>query len=114
MAPPFCIGRESHPGLPYAPTQYVYTHTSVVSTTVNRNTTSPVIGLALPALVIGMGSTARERRIKLGWLFGMIVGRLLLLIPAKGMTRMGGAEMIIRSLLFVVVHLLWPNIERCP
>jgi len=26
---------------------------------------------------------------------------------------MGGAEIIILSLLFVVVHLLWPNIERC-
>ena len=48
--------------------------------------------------------------LELAWLLGMTVIGLLLLIPAKGMTRMGGAAMIVLYLLFVVNHLLWPTI----
>jgi cation:H+ antiporter len=83
---------------------------AVVSATVNSNTINLVIGLALPSLVIGMGSAAREVGLELGWLLGMTVIGLLLLLPAKGMTRVGGAVMIILYLVFVVVHVLWPAI----
>ncbi len=83
---------------------------AVVSATVNSNTINLVVGLALPALVIGMGSAARDVGVELGWLLGMTVTGLLLLLPAKGMTRVGGVVMIVLYLLFVVVHLLWPTI----
>jgi cation:H+ antiporter len=84
--------------------------TAVVSATVNSNTINLVVGLALPALVIGMRSAAHDVGVELGWLLGITVIGLLLLLPAKGMTRVGGAAMIVLYLLFVVVHLLWPTI----
>lgn len=81
---------------------------AVVSATVNSNTLNLVVGLALPALVFGMRGTAGDVFLELGWLLGMTVIGLLLLLPAKGMTRMGGAGMIVLYLVFVAVHLLWP------
>jgi cation:H+ antiporter len=83
---------------------------AVVSATVNSNTINLVVGLALPALLFGMRGAASGVFIELVWLFGMTVIGLLLLLPARGMTRVGGIGMIILYLLFVVVHLLWPNI----
>jgi cation:H+ antiporter len=80
---------------------------AVVSATVNSNTINLVAGLALPTLVIGIGSTAREVGVELGWLLGMTMVGLLLLLPAKGMTRVGGAAMIVLYLVFVVVQVLW-------
>jgi cation:H+ antiporter len=83
---------------------------AVVSATVNSNTLNLVVGLALPAVVFGLRGAASGVFLELGWLLGMTVIGLLLLIPAKGMTRMGGAAMIVLYLLFVVIHLLWPTI----
>jgi cation:H+ antiporter len=83
---------------------------AVVSATVNSNTINLVVGLALPALVFGMGRAARDVGVKLGWLLGMTVIGLLLLLPAKGMTRVGGAGMIVLYLLYIVVQVLWPNV----
>jgi cation:H+ antiporter len=80
---------------------------AVVSATVNSNTIDLVVGLALPALLIGMSSAARDVGVELGWLLGMTVIGLLLLLPAKGMTRVGGAALIVLYLLFVVVQVLW-------
>jgi cation:H+ antiporter len=99
------------------PNAYTATHlalrgrgAAVVSATVNSNTINLVVGLAGPSLVIGMRSVASDVGVELGWLLGMTVIGLLLLVPAKGMTRVGGAGMIVLYLLFVVVHVLWPNI----
>lgn len=83
---------------------------AVVSATVNSNTINLVVGLAGPSLVIGMGSVARDVGVELGWLLGMTMIGLLLLLPVRGMTRVGGAALIVLYLLFVVVHLLWPTI----
>ncbi|HEX9131091.1 MAG TPA: hypothetical protein VF844_02240 [Ktedonobacteraceae bacterium] len=83
---------------------------AVVSATVNSNTINLVVGLAGPSLVIGMGSAARDVGVELGWLLGMTMVGLLLLLPARGMTRVGGAALIVLYLVFVVVHLLWPAI----
>jgi cation:H+ antiporter len=80
---------------------------AVVSATVNSNTINLVVGLALPALLIGMSSAARDVGVELGWLLGMTVIGLLLLLPAKGMTRVGGAALIVLYLLFVVMQVLW-------
>jgi Ca2+/Na+ antiporter len=57
-----------------------------------------------------MRSAASDAGVELGWLLGMTVIGLLLLVPAKGMTRVGGAVMIVLYLVFVVVQVLWPNI----
>jgi cation:H+ antiporter len=83
---------------------------AVVSATVNSNTINLVVGLALPALIIGMGSAVHDVGVELGWLLGMTVIGLLLLVPAKGMSRVGGAALIVLYLVFVVVHLLWPTL----
>ncbi|HEY7419658.1 MAG TPA: hypothetical protein VH593_31045 [Ktedonobacteraceae bacterium] len=83
---------------------------AVVSATVNSNTINLVVGLALPALFFGIRGATSGVALELGWLLGMTVVGLLLLLPAKGMTRLGGVGMIILYLLFVVIHLLWPNI----
>ena len=80
---------------------------AVVSATVNSNTINLVVGLALPALLIGRGSPAHSVGLELAWLLGMTVISLLLLLPTKGMTRMGGAALIVLYLLFVVVYLFW-------
>jgi cation:H+ antiporter len=82
---------------------------AVVSATVNSNTINLVVGLAGPSLVMGMGSAASDAGVELGWLLGMTVLGLLLLLPAKGMTRVGGAAMIVLYLVFVVVQVLWPT-----
>ncbi len=82
---------------------------AVVSATVNSNTINLVVGLALPALVIGMGGAAGGVGVELGWLLGMTVIGLLLLLPARGMSRAGEALLLVLYLLFVVVHLLWPT-----
>lgn len=81
---------------------------AVVSAAVNSNTLNLVVGLALPAVIFGMGDTANDAILELGWLLGMTVIGLLLLLPAKGMTRLGGAGMIVLYLGFVALHLLWP------
>jgi cation:H+ antiporter len=83
---------------------------AVVSATVNSNTINLVVGLALPALLIGMREATGPVGFELGWLLGMTVIGLLLLLPAKGMTRAGGACLIVLYLLYVVVLLLWPTI----
>jgi cation:H+ antiporter len=99
------------------PNAYTATHlalggrgAAVVSTTVNSNTINLVVGLALPALIIGMDSAVRGVGVELGWLLGMTVIGLLLLLPAKGMSRVGGALLLALYLMFVVVHLLWPTL----
>jgi len=104
-------------GLTSLPNAYAAVHlalrgrgAAVVSATVNSNTINLVVGLALPALVIGRSSAASQVFVELGWLLGMTVIGLLLLLPAKGMTRVGGAGMIVLYLLFVVAQVLWPNI----
>jgi hypothetical protein len=81
-----------------------------VSAAVNSNTINLVVVLALPALLFGMKGAASDVFIELGWLLGMTVIGLLLLLPSKGMTRAEGAGMIVLYLLFVVVHLIFPNI----
>lgn len=81
---------------------------AVVSATVNSNTLNLVVGLALPAVIFGLRSTGSSIFLELGWLLGMTVIGLVLLLPTKGMTRLGGVGMIVLYLLFVAAHLLWP------
>ena len=81
---------------------------AVVSATVNSNTLNLVVGLALPAVLFGLRGAITDIFLELGWLLGMTVIGLVLLLPAKGMARLGGAGMIVLYLLFVAVHLLWP------
>lgn len=84
--------------------------TAVVSATVNSNTLNLVVGLALPAVVFGMRRVASGTLIELGWLPGMTIIGLLLLLPTKGMTRVGGGGMIALYLMFVLLHLIFPTL----
>lgn len=83
---------------------------AVVSATVNSNTLNLVVGLALPAVIFGLRGAATDVLLELGWLLGMTVIGLAQLLPARGMTRWGGAAMIVLYLLFVGAHLLWPTL----
>jgi cation:H+ antiporter len=81
---------------------------AVVSATVNSNTLNLVVGLALPAVLFGMGGQSHHVFLELGWLLGMTLIGLVLLLPARGLTRLGGAGIIVLYLLFVAAHLIWP------
>ncbi|HLI71719.1 MAG TPA: hypothetical protein VKV19_18330 [Ktedonobacteraceae bacterium] len=83
---------------------------AVVSATVNSNTLNLIVGLALPAIVFGTRSAASGVFLELGWLLGMTIIGLLLLLPSRGMTRIGGAGMIILYLAFVTAHIRWPTL----
>ena len=66
-----------------------------------------MIGLALPALVVGLRGADHNMLIELLWLLAMTVIGFLLLLPVKGMTRLGGVVMIALYGGFVLLHLLW-------
>ncbi len=113
--PPALVGGVVLASLTSIPNAYTAVHlahrgrgAAVVSATVNSNTLNLVVGLALPAVIFGMGGQSPHVFLELGWLFGMTVIGLVLLLPAKGITRLGGVGMIVLYLLFVAVHLLWP------
>ncbi len=77
---------------------------AVVSATVNSNTINLVMGLALPALVLSITfQAASDLIVGLAWLLGMTVLGLLLLLPMRGMTRVGGMGLILLYLSFVVL-----------
>ncbi len=68
-------------GLTSLPNAYAAAHlalrgrgAAVVSATVNSNTINLVVGLALPALVIGRSSAASQVLVELGWLLGKSPG----------------------------------------
>ncbi|HEU5384100.1 MAG TPA: hypothetical protein VFV38_52565 [Ktedonobacteraceae bacterium] len=113
--PPVLVGGVVLASLTSIPNAYTAVHlarrgrgAAVVSATVNSNTLNLVVGLALPAVLVGMGGQSQHVFLELGWLFGMTVIGLVLLLPAKGITRLGGAGMIVLYLLFVAAHLIWP------
>jgi cation:H+ antiporter len=80
---------------------------AVVSATVNSNTINLVFGLAVPALVLGVHGVSHDTFVEVIWLFGMTVMGFLLLLPEKGMTRLGGIVMMLLYAGFVLIHLLW-------
>ncbi len=76
--------------------------TAVVSATMNSNTANLVVGLALPALVLGVGPVTQVVRVQLGWLLALssvAVGLGL----RDGLSRRAGGVIVVLYVAFVVV-----------
>jgi cation:H+ antiporter len=81
--------------------------TEVVSEAFNSNTINLLVGIGLPALVIGLGQTGRYVPLDLAWLLGLTV-LVLLLARQGGLSRWKGAGIIGLDVLFVLMRVLAP------
>ena len=77
---------------------------AVVSETLNSNTLNLLAGIALPAVVFGLGRGSRASVMEAGWLLGLTLTALLLLWRGP-LTRRGGVFVIAVYLAFVAVQL---------
>jgi Ca2+/Na+ antiporter len=78
-----------------------------VSEAFNSNTINLLVGIGLPALVIGLGRTGRYVPLDLAWLLGLTV--LVLLLARQGaLSRWQGAGIVGVYVLFVLVRVLAP------
>ncbi len=68
---------------------------TVVSEAFNSNTLNLVVGLGLPALVVGAGAAAPGVRGSLVWLGALTVGAIAVAALQQGLTRMGGAAIVL-------------------
>ena len=78
---------------------------AVVSETFNSNTTNLAFGIALPALFISIGSTSDLSRFDLGWLLLMTLVTIALFARRGGVTRSGGAAILLLYAVFVAVQI---------
>jgi len=78
---------------------------AVVSETFNSNTTNLAFGIALPALFISIGSTSDLSRFDLGWLLLMTLVALAVFARRGGVTRSGGAAILLLYAVFVAVQI---------
>lgn len=84
---------------------------AVVSETFNSNTINLLVGIGLPALIVGLGHTGSYVTLTLAWLLAMTVIVLVLLARPGGLSRAGGAGIIGLYLLFVVVRVAAPALS---
>jgi cation:H+ antiporter len=78
---------------------------ALVSETLNSNTINLAIGVAIPALFTSIVAATTRVKLELGWLALMTVIALALLTPRRGLSRSGGAALIVLYVVFVVVEL---------
>ena len=78
---------------------------TVVSEAFNSNTLNLVVGLGLPALVVGAGEAAPGVTGPLLWLGGLSVGAIAIAALQGGLTRLGGAAIVLGYGGFLVVLL---------
>ena len=76
---------------------------ALLSETLNSNTINLVAGIAIPALVLSLGSFSGLVAFDLAWLIGMTLVVLALLV--RGVDRGGGALMVALYAVFVVVQI---------
>ena len=76
---------------------------ALLSETLNSNTINLVAGIAIPALVLSLGSFSGLVAFDLGWLIGMTLVVLVLLV--RGVNRGGGALVVALYAVFVVVQI---------
>lgn len=76
---------------------------ALVSETMNSNTINLVGGLAIPALFVGVSTTGLARTDGI-WLLASTALVLLLLAPAGGVRRAGGALLVLSWIAFAVVQ----------
>ncbi len=77
---------------------------AVVSETLNSNTLNLLAGIAVPAVVFGLGRGSRASVTETAWLLGLTLASLLLLWRGA-LSRWGGAIIIALYLMFVAVRL---------
>lgn len=77
---------------------------AVVSETLNSNTINLLAGLALPAVILGGTTAGAHGGISLLWLLGMTAVTLALLLRPAGLTRRGGAALIVAYALYVALR----------
>jgi cation:H+ antiporter len=80
---------------------------AVVSEALNSNTINLLAGVALPALIFGAAGGAGAR-LELAWVVGMTALSLLLLAGPRGLTRGGGATLVLGYAIFVVIRVTQP------
>jgi cation:H+ antiporter len=76
---------------------------ALLSETLNSNTINLVAGIAIPALVLSLGSFSGLVAFDLGWLIGMTLVALALL--ARGLGRVGGGVIVGLYLVFLGVQI---------
>ena len=79
---------------------------AVVSEALNSNTINLLVGVGLPALLIGLGRPGRYVPLELAWLVGMTVVALALLARGGRLTRLDGTALVVLYAAFVVVRVL--------
>jgi cation:H+ antiporter len=77
---------------------------AVVSETLNSNTLNLLVGIAVPAVVFGLGGGSRASVTEAAWLLGLTLASLFLLWRGA-LSRWGGAIIIALYLIFVAVRL---------
>jgi cation:H+ antiporter len=79
---------------------------ALVSETLNSNTTNLLFGISVPALFIGLGSTAALTGFDLGWLLLVNLVVLALLARTRGVGRSAGAAILLLYAVFVAVQIV--------
>jgi cation:H+ antiporter len=79
---------------------------AVVSETLNSNTLNLIVGVALPALVVGTARAAPTVGVAAWWLLGATLLALALTARRTGLGRPGGAIMVASYLAFLVVNVV--------
>ena len=75
---------------------------TVVSEAFNSNTLNLVAGIGLPALFLGAGAVASDPGAALAWLGGLSVAAVAIAAMQGGLTRLGGATIILAYGAFLV------------
>jgi cation:H+ antiporter len=81
--------------------------TALVSEATNSNTVNLFAGVVLPALFVSVARATTGVKLELGWLVLMSVVTLLLLVPRRGLGRVGGVALIAFYVAFVAAELVW-------
>ena len=81
---------------------------AVVSESLNSNTLNIVVGICLPALVLGFSTPTPRIVFAALWLFGMKLFAMAAASHRHGLHRVGGAVLIGLYLAFAGVILVWP------
>ena len=76
---------------------------AVVSEALNSNSLNVVAGLALPGLVLTLGSASWLERFSVWWLVGMTIFAVGLTYAGRGLRRAGGASIVLLYLVFAAV-----------
>ena len=79
---------------------------AAVSETFNSNTINLLGGIAIPAVVLGLGAVSGAVRSEMAWLAAMTAATLLALARRGGIGRAGGSALIAAYLAFLAWHLL--------